>query len=269
MLSLNQFRNREYLDEDNKYKREILKRIDANLKSQDPETATKVGDISPSDKLILNRLVVSFKKSLDNTVFNYYKKDIPEGVKNSEDLIAKWNNLVVFYNNNIDRKYQAYLDSQIRTGDVYDKMGIILDMAKKQDWVDYLDLIKLNGLLKSGKYEIVTHILFSQPTNIPIDLTERLSKIDIRKIRAVVKRRAKQEGETAADAKKLADDYKKNLEKMIKKKQMSQDEIKQLKLDYDIPLQHMKDVYKRKYTPYEIQKAMDEGEEVENVDDDE
>jgi hypothetical protein len=167
MLNLNQFRTKEFLDSDNKYNRQVINNIVKKLnelkgEQQAVEVATPTGEISASDKLTLNRLINSFKNELDSQIQLYYSpSNFPT---NANDLLIKWNNLVIFYNTNINSAFKSYLDSQIQTTDIQDKMNIMVDIATEYTYYDKLDIIKLQGFIRMGKYEVIQHAVFSAPT---------------------------------------------------------------------------------------------------------
>jgi hypothetical protein len=253
MLSLYNLRNNEAVDEDNKLKRQVLLNVEKALKERNEiEQSIPIGDLSANDKLILNRLVISFVNTLDDNVFNYYKDK--ETLTQTEGLISKWNNLCVFYNNNIDRKYQSYLDSKIKTNDVFDKLDIVLDMAKENQYVDYLDLLELKTNLLKSNYKPITHILFSQAGLTPQNLVEKFYESDYKKIKQGIIQQAIDEGKTEVEANKIARAYKKNLKERIKNSNISPTERRNIKDEFGIPLQYSSTRLSQILTPFEIKK---------------
>jgi len=243
MLNINHFRNKEYLDEDNKHKREVIRRITKSVSKYPAEIASASGEISPNDKLSLNRLIQSFLNSLDDNMMNYYKDD--DKPMASDELLKRWNNLIIFYNTNIDRTFKYILDSKLQTNDVSDKMAIIVEMARTNTWNDYLELVKLQQYLQQGKYEIIQHMVFSTgstPQNIQ---RETFEKKDVAELKRKVRKDAKAQQPTLTT--KELDKLAKNMTQDIINNNTTTQEIIDVKKQYGIPTQL--DV--QTLTPYE------------------
>tara|TARA_R110000868_G_scaffold29555_4_gene109941 strand:+ start:178 stop:1077 length:900 start_codon:yes stop_codon:yes gene_type:complete len=161
--NINQYRTAEILDEENKYKREIMRNYERQMKLWSGDDADKVearNVMTDEDKYKLSVFIQNFKNELDGNVEDFY--NLSDETTNTGKLLSKWNAFVNFYKTNIDKSFKPYVDSLLSSSDVLRKIRIVSEMANSEDFTDKVEVIQLYTNLLKQNYEAVGHILFSE-----------------------------------------------------------------------------------------------------------
>jgi len=131
---INAFRTREVLDEDNKYRRQVLDFTKKQLQamSANPDIIRPTANMSDQEKYLINLQINRFLNAIDDEIDSYYNN---VDSTNSGNLIPTWNALCLYYKSNVSKSYKPYLDSQIQ-GEPIDKLRIISQLAIDSDYTD-------------------------------------------------------------------------------------------------------------------------------------
>ena len=166
---INAFRTREVLDEDNKYRREVLDLTKKKLQamSVNPDIIRPTANMTDQEKYLLNVHINRFLNEIDSEVESYYNN---VDATNSGTLISIWNSLCLYYKSNVSKTYKPYLDSQIQ-GDPIDKLRIISQLAIDSDYTDKKEVLQLYNYASSANYEPIRIILYSSQLDANRDFT--------------------------------------------------------------------------------------------------
>lgn len=170
VLPINKFRDDEFLNEDNKYNKIVFENARKYILSQSNEDTMKpLNQITDQQKYVLTMLIQRFLNELDSSVKKYYDNTDTD---NAEKLIFKWNELVNYYNTNVDKAFKPILDSRLAgDGDVLQKLDILMDVAIDANYTDKVEIIKLRNYVMTTNYKTIQNILFRKGEEQELPLT--------------------------------------------------------------------------------------------------
>ena len=176
VLPINKFRDDEFLNEDNKYNKIVFENARKYILSQSNEDTMKpLNQITDQQKYVLTMLIQRFLNELDSSVKKYYDNTDTD---NSEKLIFKWNELVNYYNTNVDKAFKPILDSRLGgDGDVLEKLDILMNVAQEANYTDKVEIIKLRNYVMTTNYKTIQNIIFRKGEEQELPLT-RMEQID-------------------------------------------------------------------------------------------
>jgi hypothetical protein len=159
VLPINKFRDDEFLNEDNKYNKIVFENARKYILSQmNEDTMKPLNQITDQQKYVLTMLIQRFLNELDSSVKKYYDNTDTD---NAEKLIFKWNELVNYYNTNVDKAFKPNLDSRLAgDGDVLEKLQILMDVAIEANYNDKVEIIKLRNYVMTTNYKTIQNIIF-------------------------------------------------------------------------------------------------------------
>lgn len=159
VLPINKFRDDEFLNEDNKYNKIVFENARKYILSQmNEDTMKPLNQITDQQKYVLTMLIQRFLNELDSSVKKYYDNTDTD---NAEKLIFKWNELVNYYNTNVDKAFKPILDSRLGgDGDVLEKLEILMDVAQDANYSDKVEIIKLRNYVNTNNYKTIQNIIF-------------------------------------------------------------------------------------------------------------
>ena len=176
VLPINKFRDDEFLNEDNKYNKIVFENARKYILSQmNEDTMKPLNQITDQQKYVLTMLIQRFLNELDSSVKKYYDNTDTD---NAEKLIFKWNELVNYYNTNVDKAFKPILDSRLAgDGDVLEKLEILKDVAIEANYSDKVEIIKLRNYVITTNYKTIQNIIFRRGEEQELPLT-RMEQID-------------------------------------------------------------------------------------------
>lgn len=177
ILPINKFRDDEFLNEDNKYNKIVMENTRKYILSQiNGDEVKPINQMTDQQKYILTTFIQRFINELDSQVKKYYDNT---DTSNAEDLIFKWNELVNYYNTNVDKAFKPLLDSRLGgDSDVIQKLQLLKDVALDANYTDKLEVIKLQDYIINTNYRTIQNIIFrkGEEQDLPLSRMEQIKE---------------------------------------------------------------------------------------------